>query len=29
MVRPKSRPDSRCVRKHMEESPGSIGRGAR
>ena len=29
MVRPKSRPGSRCVRKHMEESPGSGGHGAR
>ena len=25
----RSRPDSRCVRKHMEESPGSTGHGAR
>ena len=29
MVRAKSRPGSRCVRKHMEESPGSTGQGAR
>ena len=29
MVQLRSRPDSRCVRKHMEESPGSIGHGAR